>query len=200
MYHESGAVVLRQLWEVSLNLHWIERDAANRAQDFCNFTVMEYRKLIQKSDDSILLNDFDDATDKFQSKFRYRDGRDRNKTRSSFATKNMHDRAVDLGDPWEPEYKLIYHLTSMHAHGAPGAVLHGIFQQQYSNPEIREQNSASLIAILAANVIVRDVELLARMNIIPDPSSVLKAFDTFQHSIKDVGRCNKAESEHDEPQ
>ena len=26
LYHESGAVVFRQFWEVSLNLHWIERD------------------------------------------------------------------------------------------------------------------------------------------------------------------------------
>jgi hypothetical protein len=57
-----------------------------------------------------------------------------------------------------------------------------------------------LIAILAANVIVRDVELLARMNIILDASSVLKAFDAFQRSIKDVGRCNETEPEHDESQ
>jgi hypothetical protein len=197
LYHESGAVVLRQLWEVSLNLHWIEPDVANRTRDFCNFTVMEYRKLIQKSGDSTLLNDFDDATDKFQSRFRYRDGRGRNRTYSSFATTNIHDRAVDLGDPWEREYELVYCLTSMYAHGAPGAVLHGMFQQQYSNPEIREQNSASLIAILAAKVIVRDVELLARMNIISDPSSVLKAFDAFQRSIKDVGRYTETEPEHE---
>ena len=200
MYHESGAVVLRQLWEVSLNLHWIERDAANRAQDFCNFTVMEYRKLIQKSGDSTHLNDFEHATEKFQSRFRYRDGRGRNQTHSSFATTNIHDRALDLGDPWEHEYELVYHLTSMHAHGAPGAVLHGMFQQHYSNPEIRERNSASLIAMLAANVIVRDVELLARINIIPDPSSVLKAFDAFQRSIKDVARSTEAEPEDDESQ
>src|SRR4051812_48485289 len=38
LYHESGAVVLRQLWEASLNLHWIERDPEERAQDFCNYT------------------------------------------------------------------------------------------------------------------------------------------------------------------
>jgi hypothetical protein len=46
LYHESGVVVFRQLWEVSLNLHWIERDPVARAQDFCNFTVMEYRNLL----------------------------------------------------------------------------------------------------------------------------------------------------------
>jgi hypothetical protein len=97
---------------------------------------MEYRKVTQKSADSTTLNEFDDATDRCQSRFRYRDGHGKNRTHCSFATMNMHDRAVDLGDPWEREYKLVYHLTSMHAHGAPGAVLHGMFQQQYSNPEI----------------------------------------------------------------
>ncbi len=34
LYHESGAVVLRQLWEVSLNLHWVGADPEPRAQDF----------------------------------------------------------------------------------------------------------------------------------------------------------------------
>ncbi len=186
LYHESGAAVLRQLWEVSLNLHWIERDATNRAQDFCNFTVMEYRKLIQKSGKSTSLNDFDEATDKFQTKFRYRDGRGKNRRHSSFATTNIHDRAVDLGDPWENEYELVYHLTSMHAHGAPGAVLHAMFQGKYPDPEIREQNSASLIAILATKLIVRDVETIARMKIIPNPKLILEAFDDFQNCIKDV--------------
>ena len=200
LYHESGAVVLRQLWEVSLNLHWIESDPATRAQDFCNFTVMEYRKLIQKSRDSTPLEDFDDATDRFQSKFRYRDGRGRNRSHGNFATTNIHDRAVDLGDPWEREYELVYHLTSLHAHGAPGAVLHGIFQQQYSNPQIREQNSASLIAILAVKVMVRDVQLLARMKIIPDASSVLEAFDPFQKTIKDAANNDCAETDREESQ
>jgi hypothetical protein len=164
MYHESGAVVLRQLWEVSLNLHWIEPNAVNRAQDFCNYTVMEYRKLIQKSGDPTPTTGFDKATDKFQSKFRYRDGHGKNKTHSNFATMNIYDRAVDLGDPWKREYELVYHLTSMHAHGASGAILHSMFQQHYSHPQIREQNSASLIAILAINIIVRDIELMARIS------------------------------------
>jgi hypothetical protein len=190
LYHESGAVVFRQLWEVSLNLHWIERDAANRAQDFCNFTVMEYRKVIDKMGDSNSLKDFAAATNKFQTKFRYFDRRNKKRSHSSFATTNIRDRAVGLGDPWKHEYEFDYHLTSMHAHGAPGAVLHGMFQQQYLNPEIREKNAASLIAILAINVIIRDVELLSLMKIIPDPSSVLEAFGAFQCSIANVRKVH----------
>jgi len=185
-FHESGAVVLRQLWEVSLNLHWIGRDPVKRAQDFCNFTVMEYRKVIKKSGGGpAALNSFDEATAKFQKKFRYSDRRGKDRTHSSFATTTTHDRAIDLGAPWESEYELVYHLTSMHAHGAPGAVLHGMFQQQYPNPEIREQNSVSLIAILAINYIVRDVKLLTEMEIILDPSRVLEAFEDFQTCIKE---------------
>jgi len=183
LYHESGAVVLRQLWEVSLNLHWVGVDPEPRAQDFCNFTVMEYRKLIQKSGDATPLQSFDDATVKFQSNFRYQDRRGRNRTHDNFATSNIHGRAVDLGDPWEREYELVYHLTSMHAHGAPGAVLHGMFQAQYSNPEIRDRNSSALIAMLAIKVMVRNVELLVRLNIVPDATSVMEAFKAYQVTI-----------------
>ncbi len=178
LYHESGAVVLRQLWEVSLNLHWVGIDPEPRAQDFCNFTVMEYRKLIQKSDDPTSLQSFDDATERFQEDFRYQDGRDRNRIHGNFAKINIRDRAVELGDPWVREYEIVYHLTSMHAHGVPGAVLHGMFQAQYPNPEIRERNSTALIAMLAIKVMVRNVELLVRLDIIPDATNV-----SWMHSM-----------------
>lgn len=189
LYHESGAVLLRQLWEVSLNLHWIEGDAETRAQEFCNFTIMEYRKFIQKTGESGNLTDFDSATGKFQAKYHYRDKRGKKRIRSGFSTTNTRERADALGDPWKTEYDIVYQLTSMHCHGAPGAVLHGIFLQQYRNPEIREKKSASLIGILAINIMVRNVELLARMNIIPDPSGVLKAYASFQETMKNLSDC-----------
>jgi hypothetical protein len=186
LYHESGAVLLRQLWEVSLNLNWIERDPPVRAQDFCNFTVMEYRKLIQKSGDASPLQAFDDATNQFQAKFRYRDKKGRNQKHSSFATKNIHDRAIELGDPWKKEHDLVYHLASLHAHGAPGAILHSFFQQHYAAPEVRERNSASLVAILSIEVLVRDVQMLVRMGIIPNADEVNKAFALFQNTMERV--------------
>ena len=184
LYHESGAVVLRQLWEVSLDLHWIEREPSVRAQDFCNFTVMEYRKLIQKSGDSSPLQDFDDATSKFQAKFRFRDRKGRNQKHSDFATKNIHDRADEVGDPWKREYELVYHLASLHAHGAPGAILQPYFRQHYSAPEIRERNSASLIAILSINVLVPDLHVLLRLGIIRSCEEVDKAFASFQNTME----------------
>ena len=183
LYHESGAVVLRQLWEVSLNLHWIGVDPEPRAKAFCSFTIMEYRKLIQKSGDSTPLKDFDDVTAQLQSNFRYQDGKGRNRTHGNFTAANIHDRATELGDPWDHEYELFYHLTSMHAHGAPGAVLHGIFQTQYPAPDTRENNSASLFAILAIKLMVRNVELLVRLNIIPDADEVMKAFKSFETTL-----------------
>lgn len=183
LYHESGAVVLRQLWEVSLNLHWVGVDPEPRAQDFCNFTVMEYRKLIQKSGDPTPLQSFDRATEKFQAKYRHQDGQGRNRTHNNFATSKISARADELGDPWKREYELVYHLTSMHAHGAPGAVLHGMFQAQYPSPEIRERNSAALIAKLAIKVMVRNVELLVRLDVVPDATNVISAFNDYQAMI-----------------
>lgn len=194
LHHESGAVVLRQLWEVSVNMHWIERDPTTRAQDFCNFTVMEYRKLIQKSGDSTPLQDFDDATKRFQAKFRYRDSKGRNQKHSVFATKSICDRAHELGDPWKTEYEFVYFLASLHAHGAPGAILQPHFRNHYSAPEIRERNSVSLIAIVAMEVIVRDLHLLGRLGLIQSFEEVDKAYAAFQDtmdSAKAGGNLNR---------
>ena len=183
LYHESGAVVFRQLWEVSLNLHWIEREPVARAQDFCNFTVMEYRKLIERSGGSCPLHDFDDATTKFQARFRYRNRKGRNQKHTVFALKTIHDRAEELGEPWKREYELVYNLASLHAHGAPGAILHPHFLQYYPAPEVREQNAVCLIAIQSISVLLRDLRLLVRLRVMPNSEEVEKAFASFQSTI-----------------
>ena len=186
MYHESGAVVLRQLWEVSLNLHWIGIDPEVRARDFCGFTLLEKRKLIRKSGDSKSLEDFDTATREFQEQFRYDDKRGRTRIQSSFAAANIHDRAGELDEPWISEYELIYDLASMHAHGAPGAILHGMFLAQYPDSDERERDAAAIVAIQAIKVIVRNVQLLVRMNVIPNAIAVLSAYKAFQDTLSKV--------------
>lgn len=183
LYHESGAVVFRQLWEVSLNLHWIERDPLARAQDFCNFSVMEYRRLFHKSGNSAGVDGFDDATKQFQAKFRYRDSKGRNQKHDVFALKSIYDRAAELGDPWKREYELVYSLACLHAHGAPGAILQPHFQQHYSAPETHERNSVALIAIESINVLVRDLHLLVRLGVIQNCEEADKAFAAFQETM-----------------
>lgn len=190
LYHESGAVVFRQLWEVSLNLHWIERDPMVRAQDFCNFTVMEYRKFIQKSCGSTPLQSFDDATTKFQAKFRFQDRKGRSQKHCAFALKNIYGRAEELGEPWKREYELVYHLASLHAHGAPGAILQPHFQQYYSSAEVRERNSVALIAIESINVLVRDLYLLVRLGVIETCADVDRAFADFQKTMDGIKASN----------
>jgi hypothetical protein len=183
MYHESGAVVLRQLWEVSLNLHWIAEDPVLRAKDFCGFTLIEHRKLITKSGDFQTLDDFDAATKEFQEKYRYNDKRGRNRIQNNFAAANIYDRAIGLDEPWSSEYKFIYDLASMHAHGAPGAILHGMFLSKYPDSDKRENEAAALVAIQAIKLMVRDVQLLVRLNIIVDAGAVLSAYGEFQETI-----------------
>ena len=128
LYHESGAVLLRQLWEASLNLHWIERKLEKRAQDFCNYTVIKLRKGLQKSDGKDVLDSFDAASARFQTQFRFQDKKGRERIHSSFAGGSVQQRAGELGEPWSADYDLLYHLASMHAHGAPGAVLQQAFR------------------------------------------------------------------------
>ncbi len=176
-YHESGAVILRQLWEVSMILHWIERDPESRAQDFCNFTVMEMRRAAQLTGDEDDLADLDEATERFQTNFRFQDRRGRDRTHPNFSTATVRDRAEELGEPWSDDYRLIYHLSSMHAHGAPGAVLHQHFVQHSVSPETREKDSTALIAYLSMKTIVDDVHLLVRQGFAADSEEIDKAFD-----------------------
>jgi hypothetical protein len=176
LYHECGAVLLRQLWEVSLNLHWIEREPEPRAQHFCNYSVMEVRKLMQKSGNLAPLNPFDDATARFQKHFRFRDQRGRNRARGNFATNTVQERAEELGEPWKDEYNLLYHLASMHAHGAPGAVLHQHFVPYSGDPRKKEQDSTGLIAYLAMKILIDDLHLLVRQGL-PDSEPADRAFD-----------------------
>ncbi len=183
LYHESAAVVLRQLWEVSLNLHWISLDPVIRARDFCNFTVMEYRKIIQLGE-SDELSEFDAATNSFQTAFRYQDAQGRERMRTNFAISSVRDRCVELGAPWDQEYVLLYHLTSMHAHGAPGAIVRTVFMRHYTDRAAREENAASLVAVLAIDTIVRDVRLLRKMGVIPNCDAVDAAYAVFQNVLK----------------
>jgi len=177
-YHESGAVVLRQMWEVSLSLHWIERYPEPRAQDFCNFTVMEMRKAAEKTEARSSLRDFDEATKRFQSKFRFQDRHRRDRTHDNFSTATVRARADELGEPWNRDYQLIYHLSSMHAHGAPGAVLHQHFVQHSRSPETREIDSTALIAYLSMKTIVDDVHLLVRQGFAADSEKIDAVFES----------------------
>jgi hypothetical protein len=133
---------------------------------------MENRKLIVKSGNGAHLADFDNATAGYQAQFRFLDRKGKEQVNSDFAAKNIADRAIELGEPWKREYELIYHLTSIHTHGAPGAILHALFLQHYSSPEIRERNSAAFLAIVAIRVMVRLVHLLVRLGILRAEATV----------------------------
>lgn len=193
-FHESGAVVLRQFWEVSLNLHWIAQDPDDRAQAFCGFTLMENRKLIVKSGKGPQeLEDYDNATAAYQARFRFLDRKGKEHTHSDFAAKNVADRAIELGTPWKREYELVYHLTSMHSHGSPGAIMQALFQQHYSFPEVRERNSTALLVIIAIRVMVRNVQLLMAMGLIDHDLTLVvqkadEAFEKTMSSIRDLAK------------
>ncbi|MEY2518845.1 MAG: hypothetical protein QOF24_604 [Verrucomicrobiota bacterium] len=176
LYHESGAVLLRQLWEASLNLHWIERDPETRAQDFCNYTVIELRKNMQKSGEQSSLASLDAASTRFQSRFRFKDKQGKERIHSSFAGGSVQQRAEELGEPWSADYNLLYHLASMHAHGAPGAVLHPYFVHLSTSPQNKERDSTALIAFLSMKVLVADIHLLVRNGFVADSTEVDEAF------------------------
>ena len=175
-YHESGSVLVRQLWEVSLNLHWMERDPENRARDFGAFTVMEMRKTMQKTGASDSISDFDNATLRFQREFRFQDKSNKDRIHSSFATRNVEQKAGELGDPWKTDYNLLYHLMSMHTHGAPGAVLLQHFTAHSKDPAKKERNSTALVAYISMKIMVANIQLMVRSGILGSSASVDSVF------------------------
>lgn len=179
LYFESAAAVMRQLWEVSLNLHWIALDIDARATAFCGYTIMEYRKTLQRSDDPKTVAAFDAATSNFRAQYSFTDRNGKDKHYSNYANLPIQQRADKLGDPWSSEYACLYSLTSMHAHGAPGAILQSIFRQHYTDPIIRERDSSALTAVMAIKTMVRNVDLLARLAIIIDQTNVRREYAAF---------------------
>ena len=183
LYYEAASAMLRQLWEVSLNLHWIERDPDERVGNVLDFTVVEYRRLLElrmsgfgqaKMDDpppaKESLDDFDRATSKYQSGFRDKKGR--LKRHASFSAVSIKDRSTEIGAPWDSEYQLLYHLASMHAHGASGAVLRPLFLSVSGEQRAKEEDASSLVAISAMAILVRNTQLLVRQGLIPDSEEV----------------------------
>lgn len=84
----------------------------------------------------------------------------------------MAQRAGEVGGKWESDYELLYHLMSMHAHGAPGAILHPIFVQSSQTSEVREQDSTALVAYISMRVLMDDIRLLKRSGFISDTEEV----------------------------
>ena len=58
-----------------------------------------------------------------------------------------------------------------------------MFLSGYPDSDERENEAAALVAIQAIELMVRDVQLLARMNIILETGAVLSAYDAFKKTI-----------------
>jgi len=106
------------------------------------------------------LEEFDARTDRFQARCRSSDRKGRVEHHSSFSLTTIHDRARGLGEPWMSDYEKLYFLASMHAHDAPGAVLHSVFLAQYRFGELREREHAALVAYLSMEALVSAVHVL----------------------------------------
>ncbi len=187
LYFEAAAPIVRQLWEVSLNLHWVMADAEQRATTFCGYTMMEYRKILQRQSDAVGLASFDEATKAFQAQYSFKDRSGRDRQYANYSNLSVQQRADQLGEPWSSDYLLIYNLTSMHAHGAPGAILQAIFGRYYSSPDIRERDASALMATIAIKTMMRNVELMASRGIVIDAAGARREYDAFLYSLEEHG-------------
>lgn len=183
LYFEAAASVVRQLWEVSLNLHWVMADADHRASTFCGYTMMEYRKILKRQNGNAILAKFDEATKRFRDQYSFTDRKGKERQYANYSNSSVQQRAEQLGEPWRADYLIVYDLTSMHAHGAPGAILQAIFRRFYSNPDIRERDASALMATVAIKTMMRNVELLASRGIIIDATGARREYDAFLQTL-----------------
>ena len=188
LYFESAAAVLRQLWEVSLNLEWISRDARARSTAYANFTVMEYGRFIQKTQEPGAAAEFEAATGEFRRQYLTKNSKGKIVKSRNFSNKDIYYRAEELGDPWVREYSSLYDLASMNAHGAPGAVFQGMFHEYYGDAEARQESSAAFSACAAIILMVRNVQRMAQCGIIRDCSRVDEAYTIFESMLSSSAR------------
>jgi len=183
LYFEAAAPILRQLWEVSLNLHWVMADKEQRVTQFCGYTMMEYSNILHKFNDSASAASFDTATQKFQAQYLFTDRKGKEKIYANYSNLSVQQRADQLGEPWIFDYQLIYNITSMHAHAAPGAILQSIFRRYYSTPEVRERDDSALMAIVAIKTMMRNVDLLENHGIVLDSTGVRGEYEAFMQTL-----------------
>ena len=187
LYFEAAAAIVRQLWEVSLNLHWVMVDADQRATIFCGYTMMEYRKFLQRQNNDVEVASFDEATKAFQAQYSFTDRNGRERKCVNYSNLSVQQRADQLGEPWSWDYLMVYNLTSMHAHGAPGAILQAIFRMYYSNPDTRERDASALAATVAIKTMMRNVELMASQGIVTDATGARREYNAFLQTLEAHG-------------
>jgi hypothetical protein len=113
----------------------------------------------------------------------YKTRKGKERTHTNFSTATIRDRAEDIGEPWKTDYQSLYHLFSMHAHGAPGAVIQQHFVKHANSPESRERNSTALIACLSMKAIVNVVHLLVEQGLVDGAEKIDEVFDTALNEI-----------------
>ena len=126
LYYESAASLLRNLWETSLDLHWVAQDPDNRSKLFLNFTMVEYRKNLAASDQQ----KYDNAADRYLKDFQFTDKNGKKRFYRKFSNLKPVDVAKKLGKDWEIEYNRIYKLSCAYIHGSPGIILFPIYIMQ----------------------------------------------------------------------
>ena len=120
-YYEAGNILLRNLWECSLTLHFIERDPENRSGAFVEYTIVEFLNLLPPEHRA----EFEKIAEPRLEKYRLRakPGRIKRKLMRNWSGKDVAQMAQELGPGWIKEYRLLYRLGSQSAHAAPGALL-----------------------------------------------------------------------------
>jgi hypothetical protein len=190
LYYEYALSLLRTLWEVSLDLHWIAQDSEKRSLRFLNFTLLEYRKSLQRSvqkarkknrhQEAGLLDkqvsELDRDAARFLKDYAVIDKRGRTHFVSEFSNKTPDAIARELGDDWIDEYARIYKLTYAYVHGAPGVI---IFPLQFLDEEdelstYEDQERTAKAAVWSIAIMAKTYTLFCR-NIGLDESEYLDA-------------------------
>ncbi len=172
-FSESGNILYRNLWETSLSLHWIANDYPNRVSEFLNYSSVEFRSVVKSMGDKDAIELYDSATANFQEKYTKTNVKSGKRTLSdNFTNKSIYDRSQELGAPWIDEYQMVYKLTSMYAHGAPAVIIHSIKQATFKCNETEDNNQCSLIAVMCARLMARNVNTLEAMGILETTESV----------------------------
>jgi hypothetical protein len=180
LYYEAAAILVRSIWEHSLMLHYMESLPSERAQQFAEFTLIEFARQLPENERRKFESVIADRLKKYQSS--------RSKQQDSYfdvwSGESVYKQAKALGGNWISEYKYIYRLGSAHVHPTPGAI---IFSGSNSTENIeqqikRDRDRTGIIALESVNHMRKLCQLVWRhaklydAEILTDMPNLLKTF------------------------
>lgn len=157
LYYEFAFILLRTVWEDSLNTHWVSKDPELRSKQFLQFTTVELMKALKfvngnRDDNSIKIEKF---LKSYIEDYEVTDKRGKGRVANNFAKMTVQRRASELGNEWIGEYNIIFKFGSSYVHASPGVLISPIITESSTMKQIVDSDRTLMISIWSMAIMTK---------------------------------------------